>query len=83
MVTVKKLLAVHDTNKSNPANLPTQYYKLFFSCKIVSGDLKPSYETSQLAYFPLDNLPRLSEKRNTFQQIETCVKPSSDLPYIE
>lgn len=70
---VSRLLAIYDTNKSNPANLPVQYYKLIFTCQILSGKLETSVETSDLAYFHLTDLPVLSERRNTLQQLKECL----------
>ncbi len=74
VVSVNRLLAVYDTNKANPANLPVQYYKFVFSCQVLSGCLQPSFETTELAYFSLADLPELSERRNTRQQLEECLK---------
>lgn len=73
VVSVQRLLAVYDTNKSNPANMPTQYYKFVFRCQVLSGVLETSFETSDLAYFERSDLPILSERRNTAKQLEECL----------
>lgn len=69
---VERLIAVYDTNKSNPKNLPVHYYKLIFRCQVESGQLTTSYETSEIGYFQLNQLPKLSERRTTVQQLADC-----------
>ncbi len=72
-MTVDRLLAIYDTNKSNPEILQAQYYKLVFGCQIRSCKLETSVEISDLAYFHLTDLLVLSERRNTLQQLEKCL----------
>lgn len=74
LTSVERLLAIYDTNKSNPANLPIQYYKLVFGCQVLSGKLQTSFETTELAYFNRDDLPVLSERRNTYKQLSECLE---------
>ncbi|MEQ7789896.1 MULTISPECIES: NUDIX hydrolase N-terminal domain-containing protein [Staphylococcus] len=81
--TVKNLIAVYDTNKSNPENALAQYYKLIYYCKKLSGNLTTSIETSSVAFFDLKKLPVLSTKRNTEQQIIDCFNNKNGKTIIE
>lgn len=64
-----KLLSIADTNIQNKENLPQHYYKFFFHCIVNEGVIRTSYETSKVEYFDIENLPELSLKRNTKNQI--------------
>ena len=47
-----------------------QYYKMIFSCEILENHpFEKNIETSNCAYFSLDNLPPLSIKRTTKEQL--------------
>jgi hypothetical protein len=41
-----------------------------FICEIIGGEARPSNETSDVGFFPLDDLPPLSVGRSTAMQIE-------------
>ncbi|MCJ0939174.1 NUDIX hydrolase N-terminal domain-containing protein [Mammaliicoccus sciuri] len=82
-VSVSNLIAVYDTNKSNPENSLAHYYKLIFYCKKISGNLTTSIETSSVAFFDLKELPQLSTKRNTKKQIIDCFKNRNNKTIIE
>ncbi len=82
-VSVDNLIAVYDTNKSNPENSLAHYYKLIYYCKKVSGNLTTSMETSSVAFFDLKELPQLSTKRNTKKQIIDCFENRNNKTIIE
>lgn len=82
-VSVDNLVAVYDTNKSNPENSLAHYYKLIYYCKKVSGNLTTSMETSSVAFFDLKELPQLSTKRNTKKQIIDCFENRNNKTIIE
>lgn len=65
-----KLAAVHDRNKHNHPAYLFHLWKLFFICDITGGEARGSYETTDVAFFPLDQLPELSTGRTTARQIE-------------
>src|ERR1700692_3007375 len=66
-----KLAAVHDYQRSNrPARHMDSIYKLFFICEITGGAARASDETSEVAFFPRDELPPLSLGRTTAAQID-------------
>lgn len=65
-----KLIAVLD-KKRHPHPPDINYvYKIFILCTENGGDLNPGLETSEAGFYGIDNLPELSEPRNTKSQIE-------------
>lgn len=68
-VTVDKLLAVFDTDLREDIPQLFQYYKLIFSCTIVNGSFQDNLETSNIGFFNVNDLPKLSEKRTTKEQL--------------
>ena len=68
---ILKLAAVHDYQKSNhPTHHIDSIYKMFFICQITGGAARISDETSEVAFFPRDQLPPLSLGRSTAEQID-------------
>jgi len=64
IVAVKKLAAVYDRDKSgHPRPHPFHIYKLFFLCDIAGECEKSPLETGEARFFPLDDLPELSQSR--------------------
>lgn len=69
-VEAEKLLAVFD-KKCHPHPPEIYYvYKMFFLCREIGGSLQTGIETSEVCFFGLDELPELSENRNTGSQVE-------------
>lgn len=70
-VDVKRLLAVYDREKQKhtPPH-PYHIYKLFFECEITGGAPRPNRESSECAFFGIDELPELSKSRVLRHQIE-------------
>jgi ADP-ribose pyrophosphatase YjhB (NUDIX family) len=66
-----KLAAVRDYHKSgHPPRSIDSIYKIFFICEITGGSARVSDETSDVAFFARDALPRLSLGRTTPAQID-------------
>jgi len=66
-----KLAAVYDYQRSgHPPHRIDSIYKLFFICEIVGGAACASDETSEVAFFPRNELPPLSLGRTTAAQID-------------
>ena len=66
-----KLAAVYDYHKSgHPPRHIDSIYKMFFICEITGGAACASDETSEVAFFPRDELPPLSLGRTTAAQID-------------
>jgi ADP-ribose pyrophosphatase YjhB (NUDIX family) len=70
IVEAVKLVAVLD--KSRHAHPPSSHYtyKLFFLCRDLNKRVKSGIETSEFAFFSLDQLPELSPGRTAKSQIE-------------
>lgn len=64
---VSRLLAVFDSNKFQPQS--KQYVKLIFECQLEEGDFHPNLEIAELNFFDPQDLPILSEKRTTEEQL--------------
>ena len=65
---VERLLAVFDTNRFQLQS--KQYAKFVFECKLLDGQFQENQEIADLQFFAIDQLPTLSEKRITKEQIE-------------
>ena len=65
---VERLLAVFDTNRFQLQS--KQYAKFVFECKFLNGQFQENQEIADLQFFAIDQLPVLSEKRITKEQIE-------------
>ncbi|MDU4467940.1 MAG: NUDIX hydrolase [Streptococcus mitis] len=65
---VERLLAVFDTNRFQIQS--KQYTKFVFECKLLDGQFQENQEIADLQFFAIDQLPALSEKRITKEQIE-------------
>ncbi|HEY2676049.1 MAG TPA: NUDIX hydrolase [Steroidobacteraceae bacterium] len=79
---VLKLAAVYDYQRSgHPPHHIDSIYKMFFLCEITGGAARASDETSEIAFFPRDELPPLSLGRTTAAQIERMFQHrETDLP---
>ena len=67
---VCKLVALYDRNKHAHPPMLFHVYKAFFLCDLVGGSASPSLETSEVAFFGWEEIPRLSAARVTVRQIE-------------
>lgn len=65
---VERLLAVFDTNRFQLQS--KQYAKFVFEYKFLAGQFQENQEIADLQFFAIDQLPALSEKRITKEQIE-------------
>ncbi len=68
-VAVHRLLALYDRDRHAHPPLAFHVYKLYFDCEIVAGSAKPSSETNDVRFFPVDFLPPLSIDRVLPEQI--------------
>lgn len=69
---VERLLAVFDTDRFQLQS--KQYAKFVFECKLLAGQFQENQEIADLQFFAIDQLPNLSEKRITKEQIEILWK---------
>jgi ADP-ribose pyrophosphatase YjhB (NUDIX family) len=51
------IIGVYDANRVEDALELFHAYKILFSCVVISGELKTSKETTQVGFFPPDDLP--------------------------
>jgi ADP-ribose pyrophosphatase YjhB (NUDIX family) len=66
----KKIAAVYDRNKHGHPHYLFHLWKVFFICEITGGVPRPSYETTEVEFFPINALPELSVGRTTATQIQ-------------
>lgn len=66
-----RLLAVLDKKFHHHPPEPYHVYKMFILCKITGGEAAGGVETSETGFFAEDELPELSEERNTAGQLHT------------
>lgn len=78
IVVPTRLIAILDRNKHNPPIYPYGVAKVFVACKVLDGDFHTNIETTKSAYFAFDELPILSEEKNTKAQIALCFKAHQD-----
>jgi ADP-ribose pyrophosphatase YjhB (NUDIX family) len=69
-----KVIAILDRNKRNTPPIPHGCYKIFVHCDLKSGSFNENTETSDSAFYSLEELPELSTERNTSEQIEICFR---------
>ncbi|MCC4044318.1 NUDIX hydrolase N-terminal domain-containing protein [Enterococcus gallinarum] len=74
VVEVDKLCAVFDTNLRKDIPQLFQYYKLVFACSIKEGSFVTNSETSASGFFTLEELPPLSMKRTTAEQLKILME---------
>jgi len=73
-VHVVKLLGVMDKKCHPHPPSPYHVYKLFIHCEIVGGQALTGIETAEVGFFAENELPVLSEERNTLSQIQWVFK---------
>lgn len=77
-VQARKLVGVYDGNRVGPLDL-FHAYKLIFLCEILSGEARPSDETSEVAFFGLDDIPpALSGERTKPRHIQDAFAAYKD-----
>lgn len=69
-VKAEKLLAVLDMKKHDHPAIPFYVYKMFILCEIQGGAFSEAFDISGKGFFPVPELPPLSEERVTKAQIE-------------
>lgn len=77
-VVVNRIIAIQDRNKHNKPKYAYGVCKVFVLCSEVGGEFEENIETEESAYFELDELPNLSEGKNTKEQIEMCFLANDD-----
>jgi len=70
VVKAKKLISVHESNHDITPLIYWHNYKLVFLCEMLGGEPKTSIETTEIDFFPLQDIPELSPARNTLKDIK-------------
>jgi ADP-ribose pyrophosphatase YjhB (NUDIX family) len=79
VVEAEKLAAVWDREKcGHPQPYPFHIYKFFFICRTVDVCAKKEGETGEARYFPVGDLPELSESRTLAWQIRRMYEHRRD-----
>lgn len=73
-----KLAAIFDRNRHNYPKFLFHVWKFFFICEITGGDFRTSYETTDVKFFPIGELPELSTGRTTAAQIQCAYRHHLD-----
>ena len=71
-VTASRLIAVQDRNKHKDPPYAYNVCKVFVLCEIIGGEFTANIETTETAYFALDELPVLAEEKTSKEQIAMC-----------
>lgn len=65
-----KVVGVYDANRGAGSLELFHAVKIVYLCEIIDGKAAPSFETPEVAFFSLDDLPKLSENRTNERHIE-------------
>lgn len=68
-----RLLTFFDQTKHRESETMQHIYTLYFLCERISGELTSSIETEAVTYFPVNELPPLSNERMTAEQFKIAL----------
>lgn len=71
---VERLLAVWDKRNHDHPDDVNYVYKIVFHCQVNRGTPRPGHDVMDARFFPIHQLPPLSEGRNTQRQIEALAE---------
>jgi ADP-ribose pyrophosphatase YjhB (NUDIX family) len=66
-VKAQRLIGVYDANRSGPLEL-FHAFKIVFLCRLISGDARPSIETSEVGFFGHEEIPRPYSGERTLER---------------
>ena len=68
-----RLIALQDRNKHNVPVYAYGVCKVFVLCELIGGEFTENVETTEIAFFDVENLPaNLAKEKTTEQQIKMC-----------
>lgn len=73
-VTVGQLVAVFDKRLHPHPPEPYYVYKMVFYCEAITSEIQKGFDVLDVQYFPINDLPELSENRILKSQIEMVYK---------
>lgn len=71
-VEAERILALQDRNRHNTPRYAYGVCKVFVLCRYLSGKFQPNLETIESRYFSVEDLPPMSEDKNTHEQVRLC-----------
>ena len=78
VVEARKVIGVYDANRTGPLEI-FHAFKIVFLCEIISGEPRPSFETSEVAFFSRDEIPPvLSGERTRHRHIHDAFLAQSE-----
>lgn len=77
-VKARKVIGVYDANRTGPLEV-FHAFKIVFLCDLISGEPRPSNETSEVVFFGLEDIPiKLSGERTRPRHIEDVFAAYAD-----
>ena len=77
-VEARRVIGVYDANRSGPLEI-FHAFKIVFQCDIIEGEPRPSEETSEVAFFGLNEIPsHLSGERTKSRHIHDVFAALTD-----
>ena len=76
-VKARKVIGVYDANRAYPLEL-FHAFKLVFLCDLIDGQARPSFETTEIAFFAPDQIPSLSSARTRPRNIQDAFAALAD-----
>ena len=81
-VKARKLVGVYDANRFGPLEL-FHAYKIVFLCDLISGEATPSFETLEVAFFTLDQIPsNFSGERTRTRHIQDAISAWKQADFV-
>ena len=78
-VSAERLIAVQDWRRHNVCNYAYGVVKIFVLCRCLQGDFIENTETTETAYFGMDELPdNLAVEKTTREQLKMCFQAYED-----
>ncbi len=68
-VVPRKVIGVFDANRGGRPLEFFHAYKVVFLCEVTGGEPCPGDETSEVGFFPFDDLPELSQARTNTRHL--------------
>ncbi|MBT8801301.1 ADP-ribose pyrophosphatase [Lactobacillus delbrueckii subsp. bulgaricus] len=73
-----KIIAVQDHFKHHGSIHPYGITDIYYLCQSLGGEFQANSETSQAAWFKEDDLPPLTENKNSTEQVNMCFAAHRD-----
>ncbi len=77
IVRAERIISVLDRDRAGYPRNPESIYKIHFLCRLLSGEARPNFETTDVGFFHPDKLPEIDEGRVRVQDIadaRACLK---------